>query len=67
MAEGRTAWRGEVEEARQRRRLWAKITATRIYLAGPVRHPVGYRRGVEGWARQAGVEPDEVEGQDSDG
>jgi hypothetical protein len=67
MAENWTACRRQVEEARQRRRLWAKITATRTYLAGQACHPVDFRRGMVGLVRQAGVELDEVEGQDSDG
>ncbi len=50
-----------------RRRLWAKITTTRTYLAGQAGHLVDFRREMAELARQAGGELDEAEGQESDG
>ncbi len=50
-----------------RRRLWAKITPARIYLAGQAGHLVDFRREMAELARQAGAELDEAEGQESDG
>jgi cytochrome c biogenesis protein ResB len=50
-----------------RRRLWAKISATRTYLAGQAGHLVDFRRDMVEMARQAGAELDKVEGQESDG
>ncbi len=49
------------------RRLWAKITPARIYLAGQAGHLVDFRREMAELARQAGAELDEAEGQESDG
>ena len=56
----------EVEEARQRRRLWAKITLTRTRLAGQASNLVDVHRGMVELVRQAGAELDEVKGQESD-
>ena len=49
-----------------RRRLWAKITPARTYLAGQVGRLVDFRREMAELARQAGAELDEAEGQESD-
>ena len=56
----------EVEEARQRHRLWARITPTRTHLAGQAGHLVDFRPEMVELARQAGAELDEAEGQESD-
>lgn len=49
-----------------RRRLWARITPTRTYLAGQVGHLVDFTREMKELARQAGAEVDSAEGQESD-
>ena len=56
-----------MEEAAQRRRLWAKMTPTCAHLAGQDSGLVDFRREMVELARQAGAELDEVEGQESDG
>lgn len=42
-----------------RRRLWAKITASRTYLAGQAGHLVDLSKEMSDMARQAGAEPEE--------
>lgn len=49
-----------------RRRLWAKITSTRTYLAGQAGHLVDFRGEMAELARQAGAEPNEGEGREKD-
>lgn len=50
-----------VEEAPQRRRLWARIIPARAHLVGQAGHLMAEL------VRQAGAKLDEVEGQESDG
>jgi cytochrome c biogenesis protein ResB len=49
-----------------RRRLWAKITSTRTYLAGQVGAMVNFRGEMAELARRAGAELDEAEGKEVD-
>lgn len=50
-----------------RRRLWAKITPTRIYMAGQSGHLLDFRREMAELAQRAGAEMDEEKGHASDG
>ncbi|MCH7998593.1 MAG: cytochrome c biogenesis protein ResB [Chloroflexi bacterium] len=49
-----------------RRRLWARITPTRTYLAGQAGHLIRLDREMEDLARQEGATLDEAEGQGKD-
>ncbi|MCH8921174.1 MAG: cytochrome c biogenesis protein ResB, partial [Chloroflexi bacterium] len=50
-----------------RRRLWARITPTRTYLAGQAGHLIRLEREMEDLARQEGATLDEAGGQGKDG
>jgi cytochrome c biogenesis protein ResB len=49
-----------------RRRLWAKITPARTYLAGQAGHLVRFDRELADIARREGAKLDEAEGQEED-